>query len=132
MDPTPKANRYAFCAGDPINLFDGTGHSETWAMVAGAVTATAVSPASEFILGAAASAVFGSECLAASMAVGAASGAPGSVAGDGTRASIPHEQFSLEQAGVDVLSGAVGGAGGAGSGGLAGRCGHADRDLERT
>lgn len=121
MDPTPKENRYAFCAGDPINLFDGTGHSETWAFIAGAVVATVVTVVSGGTLGAVAEPIFGSECLAASMAVGAAAGALGSLAGDGTRAAIQHEHFSPEQAGVDILSGAIGGAVGAGSGGLSGR-----------
>ena len=41
MDSSRKENRYAFCSGDPINLFDGTGHSPTGAMIAGLVVGIA-------------------------------------------------------------------------------------------
>jgi hypothetical protein len=40
MDSVHKENRYTFCAGDPVNLFDGTGHSETAAMISGIVVGT--------------------------------------------------------------------------------------------
>ena len=42
MDSTHKENRYTYGAGDPINLSDGTGHSERGAMLAGTSVGTAV------------------------------------------------------------------------------------------
>ena len=121
MDSSRKENRYAFCSGDPINLFDGTGHSSTGAMIAGLVVGIAATVIAGVLTGGAAAAVFGPECISASIAAGAVSGAAGSVAGDGTQAAIDGEKFTAERAGIDLASGFIGGAVGAGSGGTAGR-----------
>jgi hypothetical protein len=59
--------------------------------------------------------------IAASIAVGAVAGAAGSVTGDAVTAGIAHERFSAERAGLDALTGVVGGIVGAGVGGLAAR-----------
>ena len=121
MDSSRKENRYAFCSGDPINLFDGTGHSPTGAMIAGLVVGIAATVIAGVLTGGAAAAVFGPECVSASIAAGAVSGAAGSVAGDGTQAAINGERFTAERAGIDLAEGFIGGAVGAGSGGTAGR-----------
>ncbi|KAK0112029.1 hypothetical protein ONS96_001290 [Cadophora gregata f. sp. sojae] len=121
MDSSHKENRYAFCSGDPVNLFDGTGHSATGAMIAGLVVGIAATVVAGVLTGGAAAAVFGPECISASIAAGAVSGAAGSVAGDGTQAAINGEKFTAARAGIDLASGFIGGAVGAGSGGTAGR-----------
>ncbi|RFU32938.1 hypothetical protein B7463_g3408, partial [Scytalidium lignicola] len=121
LDSTRKENRYTFCSGDPVNLFDGTGHSETEAMGIGIAVGFAVTAIAAVLTEGLAALVFGPECVAASIAVGAVSGATGNVAGDATQAVLNHDNFSAMRAGEDVLSGAIGGAVGAGSGGAAGR-----------
>ncbi|KAH8803342.1 hypothetical protein F5884DRAFT_756625 [Xylogone sp. PMI_703] len=120
MDRTPKENRYAFCAGDPVNLFDGTGHDET-GMAAGLVVGIVATIAMGVLTGGIAAELFGPECIQASIAAGSVSGAAGNLAGDGTQAAIDDEKFTGSRAGEDMLSGAVGGAVGAGTGGKAGR-----------
>ena len=117
MDSLPRENRYTFCEGDPINLFDGSGHLETAGSTVGLVVGIAITAIATLFLGP----IFGGELIAARASVGAVSGALSSVGGDAARAAIQHEHFSAEEAGVDLLSGALGGAIGSGSGELAGR-----------
>ncbi|TAQ83541.1 hypothetical protein B7494_g8135 [Chlorociboria aeruginascens] len=88
MDSARKSNRYAFCEGDPVNLADPTGHAGEAGMIAGlavGIIGTVALAAATAGLGAA---IFGAETVAASMFVGAISGAGGAVAGDATTASI--------------------------------------------
>ena len=120
MDSLPRENRYTFCEGDPINLFDGSGHLETGSAV-GLVVGVAISAIATLFLAPLAAGIFGGESIAASASVGAVSGALSSVGGAAARAAIQQEHFSAEEAGVDLLSGALGGAIGSGSGQLAGR-----------
>lgn len=121
MDSTQNENRYAFCAGDPINLFDGTGPSESGAMIAGLVAGTAATVIAGLLTGGIAATVFGADVISASIAAGAVSGAAGNVVGHGTQAAVNHENYTIAQEGMDFVSGALAGAIGAGSGGTAGR-----------
>jgi hypothetical protein len=87
----------------------------------GAVVGIAATVVTGGAAGAAAAAIFGTECVAASIGASALAGAAGAVAGDATNAAISGQKFTAERALVDLASGAVGGAVGAGVGGYAGR-----------
>jgi RHS repeat-associated protein len=123
MDSLHRENRYGYCAGDPLNLIDPTGHSEVgnvFAMVAGAVVGIIATVLTEGAAAPVAAAVFGTETVAASTAatisVGAVSGAVGSLAGDATTAGLSGQRFTAERALIDVAVGALDGGGGAGVG----------------
>lgn len=124
MDSVVKDNRYAYCAGDPLNLADPSGHMEGTEIAGLAVgllvgiVATAVTGGAA---GAVAAAVFGPECVAAGVGATALAGAVGSVAGDATSCGIMGQKYTATRALVDLASGTAGGIAGAGVGGVAGR-----------
>ncbi|KAL2852058.1 hypothetical protein BJY01DRAFT_244674 [Aspergillus pseudoustus] len=102
---TTKENRYSYCAGDPINLADSTGHCEGWAWVVGLVVGAAIGWA---ISGPLALKLFG-EAMGAwkTIAVAAAAGSVGTVVGDATEALITWQGESFMQVVQDAVMGAV-------------------------
>ncbi|ABA81806.1 RHS repeat-associated core domain-containing protein [Cereibacter sphaeroides] len=123
LDPRITMNRYAYAMGNPIANSDPLGQSweEIVGLIAGAIVGIGATVLTGGVAGAAAAAVFGTECVAASIGAGALAGAVGSVAGDLTSAAISGQKITGARVGIDLLSGAVGGAVGAGLGGAAGR-----------
>ena len=119
LDIAQKENRYAYCHGDPINSVDRTGQSAA-GMVVGGVVGAAVTLLVGVGTGGVGAVVFGPECIEASIAAGATAGALGNLSGDGARAAVDKDQFSLAEGVEDVISGGIGGAVGTGLGSVAG------------
>lgn len=112
MDNLTKDNRYAYCAGDPINRVDPTGHMEVSEIV-GLVVGTAVSIGAFALVGPAAvpiaAQIFGSESIAVSAGASVVAGAASSIAGDAATATISGQRFTAQRALIDLASGAIGG-----------------------
>jgi len=124
MDGSLQENRYAYCQGNPIDLLDPTGQAsalEIAGLAVSAVVGVVATLVTGFLAGAAAAAVFGTECEAASVAATAFANAVGAVAADGTDAGITGQRFTGERAAIDAATGAAAGAAGAVVGGAVGR-----------
>ena len=90
MDGAQKDNRYSYCIGDPINLIDPTGRSAvSFAAGFGVGTATTL------IVAGVATAIFAPETLLPIMAIGAVSGAAGSVAGNAVSTKMDGGDYTL-------------------------------------
>ena len=116
MDGSRKDNRYSYCVGDPINLIDPTGHSAV-----SSLAGFGVGTATTLVVAGVATAIFAPEALIPIMAIGAFSGAAGSVAGNAVSTKLDGGDYTWSQAGIDIASGAIGGAAGAGLGALGGK-----------
>ncbi|KAI5210810.1 hypothetical protein AUEXF2481DRAFT_32101 [Aureobasidium subglaciale EXF-2481] len=109
MDSVHKENRYAFCLGDPINLYDGTGHIEWIPLIVDiavtVVVATACAPAA----GAVGAALFGADTIGASITASVLSKATGYVTGGYVGRKMQHEHYSGQKFAIDAFSGALAG-----------------------
>lgn len=115
MDKYRTENRYAYCEGDPINLFDPSGHAPEWlAWAVGITVGVAVAVLTGGMAVAAAGAL-GAEALTASLVGATVGGALGNVAGGAAQAIISGSTYGGREALTDLAAGAIGGLlGGAG------------------
>ncbi|KAI0428653.1 hypothetical protein F5Y09DRAFT_312431 [Xylaria sp. FL1042] len=86
-----EENRYAYCAGDPVNYFDPTGHNSVWKWVA-AIGGIAISAVATVGATALLTSLIGAEVIAAStaaqFAVGGVAAGAGTVLGNTTQHGI--------------------------------------------
>ncbi|KAF3903424.1 hypothetical protein ABW20_dc0100534 [Dactylellina cionopaga] len=114
-DTIHKENRYAYCAGDPVNYIDPTGNSREAAATAaglavGLIIGILISTLSAGALtpiGTALGVEFGATTTA--IITGIISGAAGNIAGGVTAALIKGEEYTPVRALLDGITGAIGG-----------------------